>query len=50
VSAPLQRVWIAARRSLRDVLEAVTVADLVEGRLPPGVARLADDEASWVRR
>src|SRR5215211_5552509 len=47
LSEPLQRVWIAARRSLRDVLEAVTVADLVEGRLPPGVARLADDEASW---
>jgi len=50
VSEPLQRVWIAARRSLRDVLEAVTVADLVEGRLPPAVARLADDEESWVRR
>lgn len=43
----LQRVWIAARHSLRDVFEQVSVADLVAGSLPPGVARLTEDEDAW---
>ena len=47
---PLQRVWIAVRRNLREVLEEVTVADLAAGRLPTGVERLADDPASWAKR
>jgi len=42
----LQLVWIAARSSLRDVFEAVTLADLAAGTLPPTVmARTADDDA-----
>jgi hypothetical protein len=42
----LQRVWIAARHSLRDVFEQVSVADLATGTLPPAVDRLtADDDA-----
>jgi Rrf2 family protein len=40
-SLPL--VWMAIRGSLRRVLETVTVADLVEGRLPPSVVELADE-------
>ncbi len=47
---PLQRVWIAVRRNLREVLEEVTVADLAAGRLPTRVERLAADPESWVRR
>jgi Rrf2 family protein len=43
----LQRVWIAARHSLRDVFEQVSVADLATGTLPPGVARLTEDEDAW---
>ena len=36
-AARLADVWIAARASLRDVLERVTLADLAAGRLPgPG--------------
>ncbi len=46
----LQRVWIAVRHNLRDVLEEVTVADVASGRLPDGVARLADDPDAWVTR
>ncbi len=46
----LQRVWIAVRHNLRDVLEEVTVADVAAGRLPDGVARLADDPDAWVTR
>jgi Rrf2 family protein len=34
-------VWLAVRVSLRSVLEAVTLRDLVEGPLPPNVAELA---------
>lgn len=43
----LQRVWIAARHSLRDVFEQVTVADLAAGTLPAAVARLTEDEDAW---
>ena len=46
----LQRVWIAVRRNLREVLEEVTVADLASGRLPSRIAELADDPDSWVSR
>lgn len=42
----LQRVWIAARSSLRDVFEAVSIASLAEGRLPDDImARTIDDDA-----
>ncbi len=30
----LQKVWVALRQSIRDVLEATTLADLVSGELP----------------
>lgn len=46
----LQRVWIAVRRNLREVLEEVTLADLAAGRLPTRVERLAADPASWAKR
>jgi Rrf2 family protein len=44
---PLQRMWVSVRASLRSVLEAVTVADLVSGKLPPEVDALADDPDAW---
>jgi Rrf2 family protein len=34
-------VWLAVRVSMRHVLEAVTLRDLVDGPLPPHVAQLA---------
>ncbi len=37
----LPQVWMAIRGSLRRVLETVSVADLVAGRLPDEVAELA---------
>jgi DNA-binding IscR family transcriptional regulator len=44
----LQLVWIAARSSLRDVFERVTIADLATQRLPRDVtARTAKDDA-WL--
>lgn len=44
---PLQRMWIAVRASLRNVLEQVTIADLVNGSLPPSVDALAQDPEAW---
>lgn len=46
----LQRVWLAARASLRDVLEVVTVADIVTGHLPSSVEDLLAQPGAWTRR
>jgi Rrf2 family protein len=46
-AVPLQRMWVCVRASLRSVLEEVTVADLVAGKLPPEVDALADDPEAW---
>jgi Rrf2 family protein len=43
----LQHVWIAARSSLREVCEKVTIQALAEGRLPRGVAARTKDEDAW---
>jgi DNA-binding IscR family transcriptional regulator len=47
---PLQRVWIAVRKNLREVVEHVTLADLAAGALPGPVDALADDPDAWVTR
>lgn len=44
----LREVWIAVRASLRAVLETVTLADLVEGSLPPDVEGLTRNPEAWV--
>jgi Rrf2 family protein len=46
-AASLQHVWIAARSSLREVCEAVTIQDLADGSLPARVAARTDDEDAW---
>jgi DNA-binding IscR family transcriptional regulator len=46
----LQRVWIAARASLRDVLEHTTLTDLANDKLPAGVERRSKDEDAWQAR
>ena len=43
----LQRVWIAARSSLRGVFEEVTIGQLAAGALPQSVERLTEDEDAW---
>ena len=43
----LQEVWIAVRANLREVLEAVTLADVARGSLPTVVTTLAADPAAW---
>jgi Rrf2 family protein len=41
-AALLREVWMAARSSLRNVLEQVTLADLANGVLPEDVLELAE--------
>lgn len=48
VAEPMRDVWIAVRASLRGVLEQVTLADVVNGELPPHVRTLVADEDAWV--
>src|SRR3954463_13660689 len=43
----LQHVWIAARSSLREVCEQVTLQSLAERRLPADVAARTQDEDAW---
>jgi len=45
---PLREVWVAVRASLRTVLEGVTLADLVSGKLPISVSRLTREKEAWV--
>ena len=46
-SQPLQDVWIALRANIRDVLESVTLADIVSGRLPPEISELTEGPDVW---
>ena len=41
----LQLVWIAARSSLREVCERVTIQDLAEHTLPDSVTKRVDEDA-----
>lgn len=49
-SENLQRVWIAVRASLRSVLDDLTLADVVAGRMPEHMRRLTEAPDAWVRR
>ena len=40
---PLREVWIALGASMHEILDSVTIADLVAGELPQPVRRLASD-------
>lgn len=49
-AAALEEVWLATRASLRRVLEVVSLADLVAGRLPDGPRALLGDPDAFERR
>jgi len=46
----LQTVWIAVRASLRSVVDDLTLADVVAGRMPQRVKRLTEQPDAWSRR
>jgi Rrf2 family protein len=47
---PLQQVWIALRANIREILESVTLADVVSGELPEPVRAIADHPDVWQSR
>jgi Rrf2 family protein len=44
---PLQKVWVALRASIREVLESVTLADLASGDLAERVLEITESDAAW---
>ena len=46
----LQEVWVAVRACLRDVLDEVSLEDVVSGKLPDQVARLVARPDAWEPR
>ena len=49
-SVPLQQVWLALRANIRQVLESVTLADVVSVSLPEPIGRLAEHPDASVQR
>ena len=49
-SEALRTVWVALRANLRAVLDEVTLADVVEHRLPAAVTELTEVPGAWLRR
>ena len=46
----MRETWVAARASVRDVLEHVTVADIARDELPGAVTGRLESPDAWVRR
>jgi Rrf2 family protein len=49
-AAPLRSVWLALRANIRQVLESVTLADVVAGRLPEPIGTIAEHPDVAARR
>jgi len=49
-SKHLKKVWIAVRASLRDILEEVSLAQVLSGNFPARVARALSEPGAWSRR
>jgi hypothetical protein len=47
-AAHLSEVWIAVRASLREILEGISIQDLVDGNLPVRVSTLTRNPRAWV--
>ena len=43
----LRHVWVALRANIREVLELVTLEDVVQRRLPPAIAEIAARPEVW---
>ncbi len=43
----LPEVWVALRASLREVLDQVTLADVLAGKFPAHVRRMVSTESAW---
>lgn len=50
VAEHLPKVWVAVRVALRDVLDQVSIADLLSGHLPEHVESLTREPDAWQNR
>ena len=48
VATPLKDVFVALRAQMREVLEAVTLADLANGELPAEVTKVVAEPEAWL--
>ena len=48
VSRPDCFVWVALRAQIRSVLDKVTIADLVSGKLPKEIVAMTEIPDAWV--
>ena len=46
----LKEVWVAVRASLREVLEHVSLGQILRGELPKAITRFTKDPDAWVTR
>ena len=46
----LRDVWVATRAALRDILEHVTLANIVSGDMPAQVLAQLETPGAWKRR
>jgi Rrf2 family protein len=44
---PLNKLWVAVRANLREVLENVTLANIASGELPELIDDITADPAAW---
>jgi Rrf2 family protein len=49
-ATPLREVWLALRANIRQVLESVTLADIVSGNLPEPIGTLAEHPDAALER
>jgi Rrf2 family protein len=47
---PLQKVWIALRANIREVMEDTSLADVVGDKLPSEVRELSEPAEAWSQR
>ncbi len=47
VAEPLQKVWVALRASIRDVLESTSLEQLVSGDLPADLLAIVEPPEAW---
>ena len=50
LSEHLPGLWVAVRASLRRVLDEVSLAQLLSGKMPPHVRKMIADPGAWARR
>ena len=46
----LRDVWVAVRGALREVLEHVTLGQVLRGEFPASITRFTDEPDSWITR